>query len=110
MSVRARIQREVADLFKSYDLILCPTCPTPAFKLGQKVDDPLEMYLSDLYTTFVNLARIPSISVPAGQNKDGMPVGIQFAAKMFDESKILELAQAWEEDHAGCGIPLKGDN
>ena len=110
MSVRARIQREVADLFKSYDLILCPTCPTPAFKLGQKVDDPLEMYLSDLYTTFVNLARIPSISVPAGKNKDGMPVGIQFAAKMFDESKILELAQAWEEDHAGCGIPLKGDN
>ena len=107
MSVRARIQREVAALFEKYDLILCPTCPTAAFRLGEKVDDPLEMYLSDLFTTFVNLARIPSISVPAGSNKDGMPVGIQFAGKMFSEKKILRLAQAWEEDHAGCGVPVK---
>nr|MCR5699476.1 aspartyl/glutamyl-tRNA amidotransferase subunit A [Treponemataceae bacterium] len=58
MSVRARIQKEIAKLFESYDLILCPTCPTAAFKLGQKVDSPMEMYLSDLFTTFVNLARI----------------------------------------------------
>ena len=107
MSVRARIQREVAALFEKYDLILCPTCPTAAFRLGEKVDDPLEMYLSDLFTTFVNLARIPSISVPAGSNKDGMPVGIQFAGKMFSEKKILRLAQAWEEDHSGCGVPVK---
>ncbi len=99
MSVRARIQREVAKLYETYDLILCPTCPTAAFKLGQKVDDPLEMYLSDLYTVFVNLARITSISVPAGKNKDGMPVGIQFAGKMFSEVKILSIAQAWEEEH-----------
>lgn len=107
MSVRARIQREVAELFKKYDLILCPTCPTAAFKLGEKYDDPLAMYLSDLYTVFVNLARIPSISVPAGSNKDGMPVGIQFAGAMFSEAKILQLAQAWEEDHALCGVPVK---
>ncbi len=113
MSVRARIQREIAKLFESYDLILCPTCPTASFKLGSKVDDPLEMYLSDLFTTFVNLARIPSVSVPAGftskENKNaiGMPVGIQFAGKMFDELKILQTAQAWEEDHKGCGIPVK---
>lgn len=108
MSVRARIQRDVADLFKSYDIILCPTCPTPSFKLGQKVDDPLEMYLSDLFTVFVNLARIPSISVPCGKtSKDSMPVGIQFAGAMFSEEKILRIAQSWEEDHPNCGIPVE---
>ena len=116
---------------KSYDLILCPTCPTPSFKLGQKVDDPLAMYLSDLFTVFVNLARIPSISVPCGHtsgsgvtagitkgfngefaaaaakgNSESMPVGIQFAGPMFSEAKILRIAQAWEEDHPGCGCPV----
>lgn len=132
MSVRARIQREIAELFKSYDMILCPVCPTPAFKLGEKVDDPLEMYLSDLFTTFVNLARIPSISVPAGHThgsgiecgitkgfggpfaslaakgtSDSMPVGIQFAGPMFSEVKLLKIAQVWEEEHPGCGCPIK---
>ena len=108
MSVRARIQREVAKLFESYDLIISPVCPTTAFKLGEKYDDPLAMYLSDLYTVFVNLARIPSISVPAGFTESTkMPVGIQFAGKMFDEVKIMQLAQAWEEDHSGCGCPVK---
>ena len=107
MSVRARIQREVAALFENYDIILCPVCPTPAFKLGEKYDDPLAMYLSDLYTVFVNLARIPSISVPAGSNKNGMPIGIQFAGAMFSEAKILQLAQAWEDEHEHCGIPVK---
>lgn len=106
MTVRARIQREMSELFKKYDIVLCPTCPTPAFKLGQKVDSPLEMYLSDLYTTFVNLARIPSISVPAGVAKhtDKMPIGIQFAGPMFSEVKILQIAQSWEDDHIDCGI------
>ncbi|MCQ2591434.1 MAG: Asp-tRNA(Asn)/Glu-tRNA(Gln) amidotransferase subunit GatA [Treponema sp.] len=108
MTVRARIQSEVAAVFEKYDLILCPTCPTAAFKLGSKVDDPLEMYLSDLYTTFVNLARIPSISVPAGKtSKDGMPIGMQFAGPMFSETKILRVAQNWEEAHQGCGVPVK---
>ena len=106
MTVRARIQREMSELFKNYDLVLCPTCPTPAFKLGQKVDSPLEMYLSDLFTTFVNLARIPSLSVPAGKATDGMPVGIQFAGAMFSEAKILRTAQAWEDEHEGCGNPI----
>lgn len=114
MSVRARIQREVAELFKSYDIILCPTCPTAAFKLGQKVDDPLEMYLSDLFTSFVNLSRIPSVSVPAGytsgsaaQGGTPMPVGVQFAGAMFSEAKILRIAQNWENDHPLCGVPVK---
>ncbi|MDD7015315.1 MAG: Asp-tRNA(Asn)/Glu-tRNA(Gln) amidotransferase subunit GatA [Treponema sp.] len=110
MSVRARIQRDVAEVFKTYDVIICPVCPTAAFKLGEKYDDPLAMYLSDLFTTFVNLARIPSISVPAGytsEAKGKMPVGIQFAGKMFDEKKILRLAQNWEDEHPGCGCPVK---
>ncbi|MCR5612581.1 Asp-tRNA(Asn)/Glu-tRNA(Gln) amidotransferase subunit GatA [Treponema sp.] len=110
MTVRAKIQSEMAKLFESYDIVICPTCPTPAFKLGQKVDSPLEMYLSDLFTTFVNLARITSISVPAGKTSEAngsMPVGIQFAGGMFQEEKILRLAQSWEKDHPGCGIPLK---
>ncbi len=108
MTVRARIQREVAAVFEKYDIILCPTCPTAAFKLGSKVDNPLEMYLSDLYTTFVNLARIPSINVPAGHTSaDGMPIGMQFAGAMFSEAKIMRLAQNWENDHKDCGIPVK---
>ena len=109
MTVRARIQREMAKLFETYDMVLCPTCPTPAFKLGQKVDDPLEMYLSDMYTVFVNLARIPSINVPAGnaKNTDNMPIGMQFAGPMFSEAKLLQIAQVWENDHPSCGVPLK---
>ncbi len=132
MTVRARIQKEMSVLFEKYDIVLCPTCPTAAFKLGQKVDDPLEMYLSDLFTTFVNLARIPSISIPAGHTSgsgltaginqgtngefaaaaatgksDSMPVGIQFAGPMFSETKLLQLAQSWENDHPGCGCPIK---
>ena len=108
MTVRARIQRDVAAIFESYDLILCPTCPTAAFRLGSKVDNPLEMYLSDLYTTFVNLARIPSVNVPAGKTSaDGMPIGMQFAGKMFSESLIMKVAQNWENDHPGCGVPVK---
>jgi aspartyl-tRNA(Asn)/glutamyl-tRNA(Gln) amidotransferase subunit A len=108
MTVRARIQRDVAKVFESYDIILCPTCSTAAFKLGSKVDNPLEMYLSDLYTTFVNLARIPSINVPAGRtSSDNMPIGMQFAGKMFSEPKILRLAQNWEKDHPQIGIPVK---
>jgi len=110
MTVRARIQEEMSKLFESYDLVICPVCPTPAFKLGQKVDDPLEMYLSDLFTTFVNLARIPSISVPAGTTSEKagfMPVGVQFAGPMFSEAKILKVAQNWEVDHPMCGVPVQ---
>jgi aspartyl-tRNA(Asn)/glutamyl-tRNA(Gln) amidotransferase subunit A len=75
------------------------------------------MYLSDLYTMFVNLARIPSLSVPAGKTKAGMPVGIQFAGAMFSEARLLRTAQAWEEEHTGfveqrsaCGIPVEKIN
>ena len=66
------------------------------------------MYLSDLYTTFVNLARIPSINVPAGRTSaDNMPIGMQFAGAMFSEAKIMRLAQTWENDHNRIGIPVE---
>lgn len=96
MSVRARIQRDVGEALKTHDILLCPTSPTVAFPLGSKVDDPLAMYLSDLYTTFVNLARIPSLSVPMGATRQGLPVGIQICGPHFGEEKILAIAKAWE--------------
>lgn len=99
MTVRARIQRDISEVFKKYDLILCPTSPTSAFKLGSKVDDPMAMYLSDLFTTFVNLARVPSVSVPAGLTKEGLPIGIQITGAHFKDAELLQVAQAWHEAH-----------
>lgn len=96
MSVRARIQKDVGEVLKKHDILLCPTSPTTAFPLGSRVDDPLAMYLSDLYTTFVNLARIPSLSVPFGTTKAGLPVGVQICAAHYAEEKILKVAKAWE--------------
>lgn len=94
------LEKKIADLMAQYDIILCPTAPTPAFKLGEKVDDPSSMYLSDLFTNFANISRIPSLSIPAGFSKENkLPMGIQFASGKFCEEKILRLALAWEKDH-----------
>ena len=97
MSVRARIQRDVAAVFETHDILLCPTNPAPAFRLGSRVDDPIAMYLTDLYTTFVNLARIPSLSIPAGKTAAGLPVGVQICGPMGGEKTILEVARAREK-------------
>ncbi len=96
LNVRAKIEREVNAVLSEYDFIVCPTNPAPAFKLNEKVNDPMAMYLSDLFTTFVNLARIPSLSVPAGKTKTGLPIGVQFCGARFSEDRILKLARAWE--------------
>ncbi len=96
MSVRSRIQKDIGGVLAEYDIILCPTSPTVAFRLGSRVDDPLSMYLSDFFTTFVNLARIPSLSVPMGATKAGLPVGVQICGPHFGEEKILSIAKAWE--------------
>ena len=96
LKARNRIQKDVEKVFESYDFILCPTSPTPAFKLGEKVDDPIAMYLSDLFTTFVNLSRVPSLSVPLLKTEAGLPVGIQIVAKHFDEKSILQFAKNLE--------------
>ena len=99
MSVRARIQRDIARLYENYNCIICPTSPTAAFKLGQKIDNPMAMYLSDMFTIFVNLSRTASISVPAGKTSEDLPVGVQFAGPMLSEARLLSLAQSW---HADC--------
>jgi aspartyl-tRNA(Asn)/glutamyl-tRNA(Gln) amidotransferase subunit A len=75
------------------DIILTPTSPFPAFKVGEKSNDPLAMYLSDIYTTSANLAGIPGISIPIGKNSDGLPVGMQIMANQFEEKKLLQFGK-----------------
>ncbi len=100
LSVRKRIEKDINNVFKDYDFIICPTAPSPAFKLNEKVDDPIAMYLSDLFTTFVNLSRVASLSVPCGETKAGLPVGVQFCGKRFSEEAILKLAKSWENKNS----------
>jgi aspartyl-tRNA(Asn)/glutamyl-tRNA(Gln) amidotransferase subunit A len=95
--VRTLLTRDFEDAFKKIDAIVTPTSPTAAFKLGEKVDDPLAMYLADIYTVTANLAGIPGISVPCGKTKENLPIGMQIFGKHFDEATILRLAHAYEQ-------------
>lgn len=94
--VRELLSREYVAALKSVDLIVSPTCPTAAFKLGEKVADPLAMYLSDVYTAPASLVGIPAISIPYGKVNDGRPVGVQFQAKHFDELSLFQIARQLE--------------
>jgi aspartyl-tRNA(Asn)/glutamyl-tRNA(Gln) amidotransferase subunit A len=94
--VRTLLTRDFAEAFQKVDAIVTPTSPTAAFKLGEKVDDPLAMYLADIYTVTANLAGIPGISVPCGKTSDNLPIGMQIFGKHFDEATILRLAHAYE--------------
>jgi aspartyl-tRNA(Asn)/glutamyl-tRNA(Gln) amidotransferase subunit A len=94
--VRTLLTRDFEEAFKKVDAIVAPTSPTAAFKLGEKVDDPLAMYLADIYTVTANLAGIPGISVPCGETKQRLPIGMQIFGKHFDEATILRLAHAYE--------------
>jgi aspartyl-tRNA(Asn)/glutamyl-tRNA(Gln) amidotransferase subunit A len=94
--VRTLIRNDFEKAFENVDFIVAPTSPTTAFKAGEKTDDPLSMYLSDIYTINVNLAGLPGISVPCGFASDGMPVGLQMIGKAFDESNLLSYAHAYE--------------
>jgi aspartyl-tRNA(Asn)/glutamyl-tRNA(Gln) amidotransferase subunit A len=98
--VRALIKRDFDEAFKKCDVILTPTTPTPAFKIGEKTDDPLQMYLSDIFTISTNLAGIPGISVPCGFTAAGLPIGVQFLAGHFEEGKLLQVASAYEKNAA----------
>ena len=98
LRVRARMEKEVGAVLQQYDFIFCPTAPTPAFKLGERVNDPLAMYLSDLFTTFVNLSHIPALSIPAGKAQDGRPIGMQIVGAKLSEGKILRLAKTLEAE------------
>lgn len=94
--VRKLIYQDFVDAFLKCDLILTPTAPTPAFRLGEKTADPLQMYLADIYTVTGSLAGIPGISVPCGTTPEGLPVGLQIFGSHFRESQVLQLAQAFE--------------
>lgn len=94
--VRALIARDFATAFQDVDAIVCPVSPFPAFKLGEKLDDPLEMYLSDIYTITGDLAGVPCMSVPCGNTAAGLPVGMQILTKHFDEPVMFRLADAYE--------------
>jgi aspartyl-tRNA(Asn)/glutamyl-tRNA(Gln) amidotransferase subunit A len=94
--VRTLLTRDFEEAFQKVDAIVAPTCPTAAFKLGEKVDDPLAMYLADIYTVTANLAGIPGISIPVGQTKEKLPIGMQIFGKHFAEATILRFAHAYE--------------
>jgi aspartyl-tRNA(Asn)/glutamyl-tRNA(Gln) amidotransferase subunit A len=96
--VRRLIQKDFFDAFRTVDCIVMPTSPTTAFRIGEKVDDPLQMYLSDVYTVSANLAGVPAISVPAGTDNAGLPIGVQFVGRQFDEQTILRAAD-YEHTH-----------
>jgi aspartyl-tRNA(Asn)/glutamyl-tRNA(Gln) amidotransferase subunit A len=95
--VRALIAQDFRDAFTKVDAIVTPTSPIPAFKLGEKTNDPLQMYLADIYTVTGSLAGIPGISVPCGRTPDNLPVGLQLFGPAFGESQILRLAHAFEQ-------------
>jgi len=94
--VRRLLKNDFTEAFKNVDVILTPTTPTVAFKIGEKSSNPLEMYLSDIYTTSANLAGIPGINIPIAKNKDGLPIGMQLMANQFDELKLLQLSKVIE--------------
>ncbi|RNB81051.1 Asp-tRNA(Asn)/Glu-tRNA(Gln) amidotransferase subunit GatA [Brevibacillus fluminis] len=95
--VRTLIINDFKEVFNQFDVILHPTTPTTAFKIGDKVDDPVKMYLEDICTVPVNLAGLPAISVPCGLASNGMPIGLQIVGKTFDEATILRVAHAYEQ-------------
>jgi len=95
--VRTLIKQDFEKAFKTVDVIVTPTSPTPAFKAGEKTDDPLKMYLTDIFTISVNLAGVPGISVPCGFTSKNLPVGLQIIGKHFDEESIFKAAYAYEQ-------------
>lgn len=97
--VRRRILGDFEKAFKQVDAILTPTSPTPAFKRGERADDPLAMYMSDVFTISVNLAGLPAISIPSGFTESGLPIGLQVIGKAFGEADMFAIANAFEQSH-----------
>jgi aspartyl-tRNA(Asn)/glutamyl-tRNA(Gln) amidotransferase subunit A len=95
--VRSLIAQDFRDAFTKVDAILTPTSPVPAFKLGERTDDPLQMYLADIYTVTGSLAGVPGISVPCGKVGGKLPVGLQIFGSAFGEARVLQLAHAFEQ-------------
>jgi aspartyl-tRNA(Asn)/glutamyl-tRNA(Gln) amidotransferase subunit A len=96
--VRTLVRRDYDTAFERVDVVAMPTTPTPAFKLGEKTDDPLQMYLADIFTVSANLAGLPAISVPCGFSRGGLPIGLQLTGRAFDEATLLRAADAYQRD------------
>jgi aspartyl-tRNA(Asn)/glutamyl-tRNA(Gln) amidotransferase subunit A len=94
--IRSLIRNDFIEAFKQVDVIAGPTSPTPAFKIGEKVDDPVTMYLSDIYTIAVNLAGLPAISIPSGFVNQ-LPVGLQLIGNYFTEARLLNVAHQYQQ-------------
>ncbi len=107
MRVRTLIKRDYDRAFQKVDALLSPVSPTPAFKIGEKISDPLSMYLSDIYTVTANLAGIPALSIPCGFTGGGLPVGLQVLANQFDEGTLLRFAEAYTQTYQISALPLR---
>jgi aspartyl-tRNA(Asn)/glutamyl-tRNA(Gln) amidotransferase subunit A len=99
LKVRNLIRSDFTAAFEKADCIVMPTSPTTAFKIGEKTADPLQMYLSDVYTIAVNLAGVPAISIPCGFDKNNLPIGLQIIAPAFEEAKLLQIAKMFEKEN-----------
>lgn len=108
LRTKALIKQEFARAFDKYDVILAPAAPYTAPKIGESLKDPLAMYLGDIYTVAVNLCGLPGITVPCGQDKAGMPIGVQMIGNCFGEHKIFRAAAAYEAERGVFPTPLKG--
>ena len=95
--VRTLMRKDFEDAFRQVNVIMAPTAPTPAFRIGEKTEDPLQMYLSDIFTIPVNLAGIPAISIPCGFSHENLPIGLQIMGKHFDEETLLRVAYTFEQ-------------
>ena len=97
--VRTLILRDYDQVFeRGVDVVAMPTYPTPAFKIGERVADPLQMYLGDVFTVSANLAGLPAVSVPCGFTADRLPIGLQLTGRPFDEATLLRIADGYEKD------------
>ena len=98
LKVRTRMREDFEDVFKDFDCVITPTSPTAAFKIGEKSQDPLSMYLSDIFTISANLTGIPGISLPCGLTKDGLPIGLQILSKPFGEETLIRVGHTFQEN------------
>ncbi len=103
--MRTLIKQDFDQAFERVDVIAGPTAPHTAFKLGENVNDPLSMYLADIYTISCNLAGLPGLSVPCGKDEQGLPMGLQLIGKHFDENTLFQIARGFELARGAFSLP-----
>lgn len=95
--IRRLIKEQLEQLLTQFDFLLLPVTSTPAFGLGEKMEDPLSMYMTDIYTVLANLGGVPAIALPIGNNSEGLPLSVQVISKQFDESTLLEFSEQLQQ-------------